>query len=94
MESILLLLIPAYPSVVLVLSFLYPTDLFFLKVFVTTLSISVFHTTLFPQPENSLWHQAINFLKVSSILRRQFYELESAALPEHQIALCFQSMSK
>ena len=92
-ESILLLLTPAYLSAALFLSFLYPPDLFFLKVFVTTLSISVFFTTLFPSNRRCLWHQVINFLKVSSILRRQFYELESAALPEHQIALCFQSMS-
>ena len=71
MESILLLLTPVYPSAAIVLNFLYPPNLFFLKVFVTTLPI-------FPSD------------RIRSLASRPF---ENAVLSEHEIVLCFQSMS-
>lgn len=52
MESILLMLTPAYPSPALVLSFFYLPDSFFLKVFVTTLPIFVSFTAF---PSNIIW---------------------------------------
>ena len=89
MESILLSLAPAYPSAALVLCFLYPPNLFFLKVFVTTLPISVFYTMLFPS--NRIWplESSDKLSQVFSVLCRPFYEHKNAVLPEHQIVLFF-----